>query len=264
MTQSSFVNPFPLAPATLVVMSLVVMSLALAAPLSANAADLPRPEPVYKAAPAPVPALNWTGFYGGLHAGYAWSDVTVTDLNGGVDPGPFGYSPNGGIGGGQVGYNWQSPGGLWVLGVEADVGYIGLDGKGIIGSANAASHQNLTIDGGLYVDVTGRVGVTFGPAMLYAKGGWAWFDADAQQATTNPGYLSQGTGSFSGWTVGGGLEYMMAHNVSLKVEYQHFDFGSKTGSQTNVGDLSSPIGFQFFNSTDLTVDTVKAGLNYHW
>ena len=39
----------------------------------ASAADMGRP--VYKAAPAPVMmAYNWTGFYAGIHGGYAWGE----------------------------------------------------------------------------------------------------------------------------------------------------------------------------------------------
>ena len=32
--------------------------------------------------------------------------------------------------------------------------------------------------GGFYGDVTGRLGWTWGPALIYAKGGFAWLNAD--------------------------------------------------------------------------------------
>ena len=38
-----------------------------------------------------------------------------------------------------------------------------------------------------------------------------------------------------GWTVGGGIEYALSQEWSVKVEYQHFDFGST--SFTHDGDV---------------------------
>src|ERR1700690_39425 len=99
----------------------------------ASAADLPTKAPVYKA-PAVAPVSNWTGFYVGLNAGYAWGNSDPT-LIGSVTAPPFlltsttqdppGLSPRGFIGGGQAGYNWQS--GMWVFGGEVD--FSGLDAK---------------------------------------------------------------------------------------------------------------------------------------
>ena len=224
-------------------------------------ADLPT-----KAPPAPVvaavPLYNWTGFYVGAHGGYAGGNVTVTDINGGVNPGPFNYKPNGGIVGGQAGYNYQL--GSFVVGIEGDIGYMALNGKGIIGSANAAAHQDLTLGSGLYGDVTGRVGYAVDRFLVYGKGGYAFFDGSAKQTTTNPGYVTTGTGTFNGWTAGGGVEYALTPNITIKAEYLHYDFGSQGGYQTNVGDKSSPIGYQFKNNTSLTFDTVKAGVNYRF
>src|SRR5437588_4561581 len=104
------------------------LAFALAAP--AGAADLPV-RPVYKA-PVIAPVLyNWTGFYLGLNAGYSWgrsaTDFTVAGV-------PFGSSSrdlNGWVGGGQIGYNWQT--GQWVFGLEADLQATGQ--KGTLGTA---------------------------------------------------------------------------------------------------------------------------------
>ena len=51
------------------------VAVSLAAIQAASAADLPRKAPAY-IPPAPPP-FSWTGFYGGIHAGWAWSDLTA-------------------------------------------------------------------------------------------------------------------------------------------------------------------------------------------
>lgn len=226
---------------------------------TAHATDLGFP---YNYIPTIGPAYDWSGFYAGVHAGYASGDASVRDTNGGVAPGPFGYSPSGGFGGIQGGYNWQIQ--RFIIGFEGDLGYMGTSGKGVIGSASAVAHQDLTLGGGLYGDLTARAGVTVGPALFYAKGGWAYFDTSAKQQTTNPGYTATGTGAFNGWVAGAGAEYMLMPNVSAKIEYLHYDLGSQGGYQTNVGDLSSPAGYRFLNSTNLKFDTVKVGASYHF
>jgi len=218
-----------------------------------------------KSEPSPIDVYNWSGFYAGAHVGGVWGRSVVRDnARDGVDPGPFSYAPSGAFGGGTGGYNWQIQ--KLVLGIEADLGYMDLSGSGIIGSSHAASHQDLTLDGGLYGDVTGRAGILVSPTtLLYGKGGFAFYDGEAKQATTNPGYAPTGTDTFTGWTAGGGIEHFITPNLSLKVEYLHFDFGSQEGYQTAlVADPPTPAGYKFRNWTDLTADSVKAGIAYHF
>lgn len=237
----------------LITLCAIVTALAVT---QASAADM---SPVVITA-API---SWAGLYAGLHAGIARSKVSVADnAKDGVNPGPFGYNANGGFGGGQVGYNFQF--GNIVTGIEGELGYMGLTGKGRISSASATSHQDLTLDSGLYADLTARLGYAFGSSLIYGKGGWAYFKTNAMQATTNPGYDPTGTGALTGWTLGAGYEYRVSQNVGIKVEYQHFDFGSKGGYQTNVGDFSSPIGYKFTNEHKVRLDTIKVGLNYYF
>ncbi len=66
-------------------------------------------------------ANTWTGFYVGINGGYGWSVDGDQFLGGNVGFGSHGRDPKGGFGGGQIGYNWQAPGGHLVLGVETDL-----------------------------------------------------------------------------------------------------------------------------------------------
>ena len=207
--------------------------------------------------------FDWSGFYAGAHAGGLSGDVSVTNDSPGVAPGPFDYSVDGGFGGGTLGYNWQA--GNIVFGIEGDLGYLDPSGSGIILSTDPAHHQDLTLGSGVYGDLTGRVGLSFDRTLLYAKGGGAFFAGEALQATTRPEYAPTGTDTFTGWTLGVGVEHAILDNVSIKAEYQHFDFGEERGYQTAlVADPPTPAGFEFDNFTTVDFDTFKLGLNFHF
>src|SRR5690348_120013 len=81
----------------------------------ASSADLSWPRTV------PDSGLRgWTGFYLGLNGGGGWAETRSDfSVSGGST---FATAKNplmGAVGGGQLGYNWQS--GLMVLGAEADI-----------------------------------------------------------------------------------------------------------------------------------------------
>lgn len=143
---------------------LLALTLTSALALPANAADVYRgglkdgPPPVFVAAP------TWTGFYIGVNGGYG----------GTANDGPL--SPSGGFGGGQIGYNWQGLFGYspWVLGIEAD-----FQGSGISDSIGYAGDY-LQTSLNWFGTVRGRVGYSFGPALLYATGGFAYGEVEAK------------------------------------------------------------------------------------
>ena len=92
------------------------------------AADLaPR---TYTKAPVMVdPGTNWTGFYVGLNGGYSWGSANTTIAPfAGLFPvaafAPFRQNVDGGLAGGQIGYNWQLDR-SWVLGLEGDMQWTG-------------------------------------------------------------------------------------------------------------------------------------------
>ena len=222
-----------------------------------------------KDGPAIVEGYNWSGFYAGAHVGGVWGDASVVDTDGGVPYGAFAYSPSGAFGGGTAGFNLTFD--RFLVGVEGDLGYMNLTGDRRIASSDPRYHQDLTLDGGLYGDITGRLGVLVTPAtLLYAKGGFAFYDGQAEQATTKPWYKASGTDTFTGYTIGGGIEHFICDRVSIKVEYLHFGFGDEDGSQQKVesslpaADDGTPVGYKFHNTHSLSADSIKVGLNYHF
>ena len=57
--------------------------------------------------------------------------------------------------------------------------------------------------------------------MIYTKGGWAFFNGKESFSTNAAFTVGSSVSTFSGWTLGGGYEYMFAPNWSAKLEYQH-------------------------------------------
>jgi outer membrane immunogenic protein len=218
---------------------------------AASAADLPM---YSKAAPpAAVPTWSWTGFYIGADVGGDWSRdiVSPTVADGGVFPRSNRLSPSGVLGGGTAGYNFQS--GAFVFGLEGDLGYMTIRAS----SPDLAGGTEVDFIGGsgFYGDVTGRLGVTFDRALFYVKGGYAYYGGSVTTTTGLAGFTVNSASGFNGWTLGGGVEYKITPAWSVKAEYLHFDFGSKTATLTSAGGV-----FGYNNA--LTVDTVKVGVNY--
>ena len=203
---------------------------------AASAADIPaRP---YAKAPAVAvvsPAYNWSGFYLGVMGGGGW----------GTDAG------SGGFAGGTIGYNWQMPGSQFVFGVEVD-------------AAGASIKDSVTEDigGGLLLttdskinsfgSVAGRAGFAMDAALIYAKGGYAWANNKATISAVGQSFSDSQT--HTGYTIGGGVEYMFAPNWSAKGEYMFTSLGSENYNLLGEQLASGNIDFH----------TIKVGVNYHF
>jgi len=203
--------------------------LAGAATLSAQAADLPA-QSYYKAPVAAPMAYNWTGLYLGVMGGYM---AGSGDLDGGFF-------------GGTVGYNWQAAGSPWVIGIEFDGGWTNFGASETVGPLFAETEANSVFT------LRGRLGHTFlsDRTLLYVTGGGAWMRNEITLGAVGGPFISESK-THSGWTVGAGIEHAVTENVSLKVEYQYMDLGSKTY-------------FGAFDSGDVDSHSVKFGANFHF
>jgi outer membrane immunogenic protein len=213
---------------------------------SASAADLAaRP---YTKAPAYVaPVYNWTGFYIGGFVGGAFGDSS--SISDALIPFLTGTRDSSFFGGGQLGYNYQfAPN--WVAGLEGDIGGLSKNERTFLIAPGVGLHDRTN----WLASVTGRLGYTWGPGLIYAKGGVAF--RDSSDLTGFGGFPSlPAHRDDTGYTVGGGLEYMFAPAWSAKIEYQYYNFG-------NVAPEFAP-GVAVFHYRD-DVHTVKAGINYHF
>lgn len=126
-------------------------------------------------------------------------------------------------GGIQAGYNHRlDP--KWLIGVEGELSWT---------SQNDSQSNNRWFD-----SLDARLGYTLGPWLLYVKGGAAFTNNDVSNNTT-------------GFSVGGGVEYMFARHWSAKAEYEHLDFGSNNNNGRGRGG-------------DNQVNEFKVGVNYHF
>jgi outer membrane immunogenic protein len=215
--------------------------MAVAAP--AYAADMPAR--TYTKAPVYTPPqaiYNWTGFYIGGHLGGAWAGDNS-----------FQGSDGRFLGGVQGGFDYQFATN-WVIGAEAQysrlansAGGVAFPGGGLITSKNDQIGS-----------ATGRVGYTWGPGLLYAKGGYAWRDNPNLGVSVGgtPAAFTTDGNHRDGWTVGAGLEYMFAPNWSAKAEYQYYNFGDTTFTS----GPAALAGTRFRDDDH----TVKLGVNYRF
>lgn len=212
---------------------------------------------------APVLFTSWTGFYAGINGGGAWgtsNDLIFVDGDPAIKGDAGRFRNGGGFGGGQVGYNWQ---GVWhpllVLGVEADIQGAGISDHFV----RSASYYGTTVfdgkqDIGFFGTVRGRIGYTSGNVLVYGTGGFAYGGVNTRFQLTNTSFTNNVSGSKAcpGRIAGGGLEYKITPNWSIKAEYQFIDLGDQT--LINTASDAAPDA----TKVDTRFHTVRAGINY--
>ena len=264
-------------------LALAISVLAISA-VGASAADM-APAPVYTKAPLPPPVLDWTGWYIGANAGYSWgqssSFLTGTTSVPSILAFPISTNMDGGLGGGQIGYNWQFNRNL-LFGFEADI-----QGTGQRGTADApivrftfpgifAPGATITATGNLAQSLpwfgTVRARLGFEPSdhwLLYVTGGLAYgeIDSTATATTTLGGTTLTTSGSVNntqvGWTVGAGAEWWLQDRWSVKAEYLYMDLGHVNDSYTFTGLATGGFATAAINS-HITDNIVRVGINYHF
>lgn len=223
-----------------------VSLVALTAAAPALAADLGA-RPYYSKTPSYVaPVYNWTGFYIGGHVGGAFSgsgnfnNLVLSDYSARL------------LGGVQAGADYQFAAN-WVAGIEGQYSWLGSNYLHAAFPAGFIYNNDQRAIG----SITGRIGYTWGPALLYAKGGYAW--SDNRETLTFGGVpvaFALDRNHSDGYTVGGGIEYMFAQNFSGKIEYQYYNFGRS--------HFIAPAPLVPFGDFRNDEHTLKVGLNYRF
>jgi outer membrane immunogenic protein len=203
-----------------------------------------------------VPSFSWTGLYLGGHLGYSSGDSYSRDNpNAGAGAAfdnnyeKMTIEPDGWLGGGQIGYNWQYS--TLLFGFEADAGYLGAEADTVNALGFVKSEYSW------YGTTTGRLGFVDGRWLFYGKGGLAFADIRNEASAMSGGAIDSSDYTSidevrAGWAAGGGIEYAFQRDWSMKVEYLYMDFGDDRS--TNID------GDSYIH--DNSIHTVKVGLNY--
>jgi outer membrane immunogenic protein len=223
---------------------------------------------------------------------------------GGTCPPSTSFGINGGFGGLQGGYNWQfSP--QWVAGVETDFDWSDIKGTGTsnfnlggaitpVGPPTAApSNFMVSQDVKWFGTVRARLGyLPVDRLLVYATGGFAYGRINENVALNSIAGTNIGSGVFdflcasgpncflgnsfrtgTGWTVGGGVEYVLWNNLSVKAEYLFVNLGGgdsiSAGASSTTGNNCAPGGISRCTPASFTAafsgtefHTVRAGLNW--
>jgi outer membrane immunogenic protein len=219
----------------------------------------------------------------------------------------FGISQSGAVGGFEAGYNWQA-GANWLLGLEADFSFSGMSGQATgptsifttaVPAGASPIMQSLTANEQTdwYGTVRGRAGWLATPnLLLFGTGGFAYgrVAGSANYLLTAPGlgfnFSGGPIGGFgfncagiqaatcfagssseirTGWTAGGGVEWLLDQHWSAKIEYQFVDLGTETVRVTalsiaGLGGLGVTTPASFNAAFHDRFNVVRLGLNYRF
>jgi outer membrane immunogenic protein len=201
------------------------------------------------------------------------------------------------LGGAQAGFNWQFARN-WVIGDEIDFDWSGMKDSSTAGPLPPGPPGTGVFSSNLSEHVewfgTARIRLGFlpvNPLLVYVTGGFAYGRVDrtgsyVSSFPTAPAAFAISTGGFAfacnagplnpcfagsssnvdlGWTAGGGFEYALSTNLSLKAEYLYVSLAGNPLTETapfalGLGTPSSfnaNYGHTFFNVS-------RFGLNYRF
>jgi outer membrane immunogenic protein len=212
----------------------------------------------YTKAPALAAVYDWTGFYIGANAGVGLGRNRVqSDFIIAGAPYSFYSSPQGGFGGGQIGYNWQTGSvlGPVVFGVEADIQGGGLrDDRTDFNDVVARTTFSQKLD--WFGTARGRIGIANGPVLSYVTAGYAFGNVKTNATQTVLGIPATFSSDRTqgGWVVGSGVEASLGGNWTGKIEYLYLNLGNKTDAST----LFHPTTI----NTEIRENIFRVGVNY--
>jgi outer membrane immunogenic protein len=247
--------------------------LAIAGP--AVAADMP-----LKAAPPMAPIFSWSGCYIGGTAGWyhsksdfagiptgAWTTAPALDVAilTGVSAGSF--SKDGFIGGGEVGCNIVADN-RFLFGIEFDLSDWRPNSSSAVTVAGPVAATTITattsVNASWLATFRPRFGVTYDHWLFFVSGGFALSNMTFSQSVffsaTGSTQAGTNTGTIVGWTGGGGIEYAVTNNWSIKGEYLYVDLGHQNLNEFNPAFPT----FTQFAFNDIKISIARFGLNYRF
>jgi outer membrane immunogenic protein len=215
--------------------------------MTANAADVYSRGSVKDSGPVDYrPAISWTGFYIGAHAGGVFGDEI--ELSGTSDDGEEIRSgsetaevDNTWLAGVHLGYNWQRHGGL-VLGVEGAWSFLG-------GERDVEVEGDFegTVEDNWVASIRGRLGFAAGATLFYGTGGVAFLNSEDNGPFDD---------TLTGWVAGLGVEHKLRDNLSLGLEGLYYSFEDEARFSRGEATINTDLERDFW--------TVQARITYHF
>jgi outer membrane immunogenic protein len=156
-----------------------------------------------------------------------------------------------------------------VIGAEGQFSWADINGDNRHDAILLANrHSATTSDVNWVTTATGRLGYAVGNALLYVKGGGAWaeFESSTNSVVTSTGQVLQttfGSEKRSGWTAGGGIEFGLWSNWSMKAEYNFIDFGTERVTRSGTNFVTGAAVTQQ-RDADTQLHIAKVGINYRF
>lgn len=226
---------------------IIASAFALMSAASARAADIVAAQQPVAAVVAPT--FSWTGFYVGGQIGGSWSDTKKIAIaeGGSLDSSGF-------IGGLYAGYNFDVGNNI-VIGAETDWVWSGLHKT----TETSYFEKDRTYTGNIKLKehwagaTRVRVGYAMDRLLPYIAGGVAYAKLSENYSVKpadSDGDFDNDSGSetFTGWTIGAGVDYALTQNVLLRLEYRYNDLSAKndgTRFKYKTNDVRVGVAYKF-------------------
>jgi opacity protein-like surface antigen len=172
----------------------------------------------------------------------------------------------GAVGGLHGGYNWQVAS-AWLLGLEGDFSWTSLSETRSVPTIGPGSSATMSATNDWLASLRGRIGFAgAGNMLLYVTGGVAWAGVEFNGHMTRlilPDTFVADASSLAtrtGWTFGGGAEWMIDPHLMARLEYLYYGINSNAVlSGTIFPGSFLPVTWIWSN---YNVQVMRAGLSY--
>jgi len=225
------------------------------------------------------PAASWTGCHAGVYAGGVFGGQATTTDEGDAKGAPWNQplgnswsypldaSP---LAGGMLGCDYQTASPV-VIGLEAELGYLSVSGSGIAPVSPHGDTRATSRVGNYYGAIAPRVGWSFGQALLYLKGGFAFAGEQASVVDTcdappcgSGAITTAGDRTGTGWVAGGGAEYALSERWTVRAEYLYVGLDDDfTSCGTSTAGVARGSVFCFSHRAQ-GLSTLKLGVAYRF
>ena len=230
----------------------------------------------------------WNGFYAGINGGAAISTTCNTWTANGPAAGTAAFNnrdcPNKsvGVGGVQVGYNFQSDEWVWGLEVEYEFWESKSKSKTVTYTGNVFPQGTYSFYGKVSPNGVALVGPRLGYAidnwLPYIRVGGVFTSGTHDlMASYTPTGASSPTATFDGgkntgshgFGISGGVEYKLAEQWSAKLEYTYISLNKSSQNSTTNCTSTAPNACAIFSGFSLdsihnsfTASLIRVGINY--